>query len=35
MLFTYDRMAKEGRYRVYIRGPPERKLEDGTGITSK
>lgn len=32
MLYTDDRMAKEGRYRVYIRGPPERKLEDGAGI---
>lgn len=35
MLFTDDRVAKEGRFRVCVRGPPERKLEDGTGITSK
>lgn len=33
MLFSNDRMAKEGRFRVYIRGPPKRKLEDGAGIT--
>lgn len=35
MLYADDRMAKEGRFCVYIRGPPERKLEDGAGITFK